>query len=293
MSTASLLSRYFLAFILSCVTSHAAISVHATSVGTSGSGGSGSALTLPTLSNGEFVVASISGDLYSSAAPAYSISGTGWTSFCNGGWGAHFYKIWHTGDPTSVTFTNLNGASVRNSTQGISYSGVDQTTPVDTSNCLWNYQAGWTSPIFFKAPALGPAWTNDLSLVMYNWGQGPPSWTPPTGYTTESYFASCVNCGYILYQDKLLSGSPNTGDINSQAPTGTSASGSQPVIGAHLLLKPASGTAAVIPSITPTMSGFLMNTCSSANNDYALIVSFRWRFDCVHNIWKCFCTDNV
>jgi len=108
--------------------------------------GTSISLTLPSsIQPGDISVVGI----VSASTDATFTPPTGWTTLLNAGSNGVFYRIYQTGDSTTIAFT----ASESNwlTAQGITYTGVDQTNPIDSFNS-WIFQGnGTTSPGYSRA----------------------------------------------------------------------------------------------------------------------------------------------
>lgn len=165
---------------------------------------------------------------------------SGWTNIINANGQFACYRMWQSGDPSSVTFTG----STTNwwATAAASYTGVDATTPIDTSNSCFANTKNWGSNSLYKAPSVNPSWNNDLLLAVL-WNSpfvGGGTLTPASGFTSRvvSNPGPCV-----AITDKQLSSAAATGDAVSTW-LNTSAS----LVGAAQIALHASGDTAAAPA---------------------------------------------
>jgi hypothetical protein len=165
---------------------------------------------------------------------------SGWTAIINVPGFMICYRMWQSGDPTSVTTTSTAGAwfgSVM-----ATYEGVDASTPIDVAN--------FCTGSVYKAPNCNPQYQGGMSILSYaqpgtSGGAGAP--TAPSGYTQETYVGYGPNIGLW---DKSISGAPATGNqIVSWS--------QNPCPAIQVVLK-ASGASAASPRAAPqtTFAGF-------------------------------------
>lgn len=136
---------------------------------------------------------------------------SGWTNIINADGQVACFRLWQSGDPSSVTFT---GATVNWwASAAATYIGVDASAPVDTSNSCFANTHDWGNSLY-KAPSVNPSWVNDLLLAVL-WNSpfvGGGTLTPASGFTSRvvSNPGPCV-----AITDKQLSSAAATGDASS------------------------------------------------------------------------------
>lgn len=224
-----------------------AITFHAVATGPNPNGGAFST-TLPTHSDGDFVILECIGGNRTNGSKAYADI-AGWTAQVNGLNYAIFTRFWHTGDATTVTCTPNGTGSWETSTIA-TYSGVNVTTPVDGSgnSCIRISNNNNVSPRVSRMPSLSPSYTNDVLVVFYNYHTASSrSVTLPASLTSRNNNTSGPSIGMA---DKVLSTASPTGNLD-----GTwSSEENQGQSGAGLLLVDASPTGATTPTAIPTMA---------------------------------------
>jgi len=267
-------SKILLLFLLLPILSFGAVTFqNVTSTGTVGT--YPTTMTLPTVSNGGVILLSTVPIVEQAADPAFRITSSDpWISMCNYGYYGTWYRVWHTGDSTSVTVDVVPGApnSLGQTIAGVSYSGTDTTNPVDGFSCNHHTGRHWTFPVASVAPSTAALWTNEMAVNIFMQpknGGGCPAFGTPSGYTQRTY-TSPTAAGYIEIDDKLLTSGINTGDqIGIPCPNGGLGS-----FGMTVLLKPATGTTSTGVNPTPALASTddeINVSGSGTTYDYAIL----------------------
>ncbi len=224
-----------------------AVSFHATTAGANQNGGAVTT-NLPTVSNNDVVLFLLASATMATTNNPPWTTPSGWSTAYNVAGFAVFYKIWLTGDPTTVGSSQQNGASSWIVSQTISYSGVDTTTPLDGVNgTVCNFIHGTPGTKHCTAPSLSPSWDNDMLIGAWfsAFASGNAS-TLPVSLTSRFN----KNDGpTIVLGDLLLATAANTGTLN------TTFISNVPLGGVQILLKAASGGNAATPVYQPTLGG--------------------------------------
>lgn len=172
---------------------------------------------------------------------------SGWTPIFNGGGQCACYRLFQSGDPSTVSLSY--GSSVSWGMAAISYIGCDATIPVDTFSSGLSYVSGGSPGNVgrYTAPSINPSWSNDLLVAIYlesiTVGVGSP--TLPTGFTQRVVQNAGPN---VSIGDKQLATAAATGP---QTATWNTAA-TWMCVGALVALH-ASGDTSAIPAL-PTMS---------------------------------------
>lgn len=228
----------------------AAVSFHAAGTIANQNGGA-MTVNLPTVSNNDYVLCFISlgGAITGMTSNGLAFTTpTNYTSWIASGPYALFGHLWKTGDPTSISVSEQNGASSWETGVCVSYSGVDTTTPVDgaANYGIWNLNgpgAGSTNAV--TAPAVAPQFNADMLVQGFfdasNFGA---TFTTPAGFTNRV----AGNIGPNIYiNDQLLANGNNTGSFNSTASLHNFHGAVQ------ILLKGGTGVTA---AVQPTIAGY-------------------------------------
>lgn len=231
-------------------------------------------MTLPaTMVDGELVIAwvvkdRVQIDLDFPAGWTQIMSNT--ASVCLG------YKIWHTGDPTTVTVTDSGGTSAFWWVGCVlAYSGVDQSNPIRSYsiNPLWYPSitaiAFQSSHSAYLAPSVVPDLEGSVHVALYARSDsgGGGSWSTPSGYTaryTDTFGPCCFVC------DKALGTTP--GQTTELASTGQSVFLEHYHVGASLILKEAGSPASLAHDPVISQGG---TTYGQANGTTATVDILR------------------
>lgn len=161
----------------------------------------------------------------------------GWTAIGNGKSNiAAGYKVWHTGDATTIVMTDSTGTFW----QGVcvAYSGCDASNPVDDVG-VHVVRGDNIAMNLYRAPSLVPSYNNEMAVALYgrdNSSSG-GSWTAPSGWTSRQTSTGGPGVGIF---EKALTGGTETGNADI-AHSSTLAAFE---FGATVLLRPASATTA-------------------------------------------------
>jgi hypothetical protein len=218
-----------------------AISVRATTTGPSNHSTT-TTINLPTGTTTGDITIVIGSYLNSTAV---TIPG-GWTTILNAYGQFACYRMWQSGDPSSVTFTGANTDWWE--TLAISYIGVDATTPIDASNSCFAQTNHWGNSLYI-APSVCPSWHNDLLLACFwtNSFSGGGTFTPPSGFTSRVSTNSGPN---LAISDMQLSSAAATGNAVATFANGSLVT----TVGAQIALHAAGDTSAT-PAAAPITWG--------------------------------------
>lgn len=216
--------------------------IYVASAGSGYQGGSGYTITLPTTTVGNLNIVAVVNS--NPASDATFVAPSGWSTIFNHWAFAVFYRIFQSGDPTSVTFVSTSGSYTAASALG--YTNVDQMNPIDDSNACVFVTSTTNFPPFYRAPPVHPNYNDDVLAVFYaeeqSSGIGAPTF--PTGITGRISSNSGPN---ICAGDKNLTDGTSTGN-NDIVTWSTGAN----KFGCSVAIKGASTTAAtpVLPEVT-------------------------------------------
>lgn len=193
---------------------------------------------------------------------------SGWTSIYNANGQFACYRLWQSGDPSSVTVSSTLNAWWH--TGMITYIGCDATTPIDVSNGFLYTQSGGQESVngVYRVPSVNPTYQNDLlvAIVMYSNASSVSGPTTPSGWTSRLTASGGPN--FTLY-DKQLSSSAATGDLTVTWSATTTSSGffdTSIMIALH-----ASGdTAATQAQATVIWNGFHAITVNTSSGTFLL-----------------------
>ncbi len=174
---------------------------------------------------------------------------SGWTTLLNAAGNGVFYKIFQTGDSTTIAFTSSQSTYI--TAQGITYIGADQTAPIDSFNS-WVFQSsGPPYPGYSRAPTLNPSYKGDQLLCGFmgdSWDSA--LFSIPAGLTLQGYIAPGPN---IEFADMPLVDGTATG--NFDATGGLAGTPISARAGFQLALKVAGSSAATPQPATPSIGG--------------------------------------
>jgi len=216
-----------------------AIALRATSVGPSNNSTS-TTISLPTgttVGDVTIIAACQGADSNTLSAPS------GWTTIVAGPAVCVCYRVFQSGDPSSVTVTSSGSAWFES--LAISYSGCDTTTPIDNSNWCARIHNQYSDTIF-RAPSLNPNWNSSQLVCVYarrNDGGG-GAFTMPSGVTSR---VSTTTGPTLAIGDKALTNGTATGNLDA---TGAS-DGAQLQFGCQIALKASGASAATLDAKRP------------------------------------------
>lgn len=191
---------------------------------------------------------------------------SGWTAIFNASGTVVVYRLYQSGDPSSVTFTL--GTSGRWAYAAGTYSGVDSTNPVDVSGATVVVAGGAGSNStqnkyaqLLKWPSVNPTYSTDQLLLLSGYGGslGGAKPTAPSGFTSrENQNGQTVSALF----DKALSTTANTGELQT---TGLSYNTS-PFVGVSVALKTSGASHATAASPRVTVAGLNFTKTSSGTS---------------------------
>lgn len=227
----------------------AAIAFVASSVGPNNNGTGSGNLTLPTGFNsaGNITVAVFvfpSNPADTVAQPTVTPP-SGWTVLLNSGGALVVYRLWQSGDASSISASST--ASGWWESVADTYSGVDATTPIDNfASFAHTSNANFA---IYRAPQLNPNFNNSMLLIGFtnNTSSGNGWSSPPAGFTARANTAPGPN---VWTGEKSLTGGTATGDqtITGGANTLSHAS-------FQLALKSSGASAATLATAYPYIAG--------------------------------------
>jgi hypothetical protein len=207
---------------------------------------------------------------------------SGWTSLFTAPGFAVAYRVYQSGDPTSITISStVTGYEL---CAAVAYSGVDPTNPIDAFNSATLGPFGLAASIM-RTPSVRPQYANSQLVVMGadNGSTSMGTYTSPTGITRQTSSNAAPN---LYIGDALLTSAAITGtkDISWSTSTGGSNVTTAVIMGYQLALKAIGATAATqaTPTVEYAGSTFpiyyqatsITATCSELNpqvGDYVLI----------------------
>jgi hypothetical protein len=186
---------------------------------------------------------------------------SGWTTIASGlGWWIG-YRVYVSGDASSITATVSTSGTFWMSAAAC-YSGVDNTNPVDAANwfvqlCLPTSITPAPTPLV-RAPSLNPSYTND-QLVVFLMGCNDTggTFTFPGGLTQRQ---SNVAGPCMAVLDTALTSTAATGNYNGAI---SNAAATEPQIGVQIALKAAASTSGTLAVANVTQGGLIFG----ANNN--------------------------
>jgi hypothetical protein len=207
---------------------------------------------------------------------------SGWTTLFTAPGFVVGYRVYQSGDPTSITLSStVTGYQLCAS---IAYSGVDATNPIDAFNSATLGPFGVAASIM-RTPSVRPNYTNSQLVVMGadNGSTSMGTYTSPSGITRQTSSNAAPN---LYMGDALLSSDAITGtkDISWSTSTGGSNVTTATIMGYQLALKDASATTGTLATPTVEYAGStfpiyyqatsVTATCTQLNpqvGDYVLI----------------------
>ena len=229
------------------ILAQAAIGVRATASGTNGFGTSIS-VNIPTgTTTNDVTVVAVGAP---GAGQTLTIP-SGWTTIYKQGGTAIIYRVFQAGDPSTITVTA--GSTGFNNAAAISYTGVDNSAPIDTSNsCALTLNNLTLTKA--RAPSTNPNWNNArLLLVAFDQSGASGAITNPAGFTSQKSVSSTGGPD-ILLTDKVLTDGTNTGTVDVTIANNPGAT--VPSVGAQIVLKASGATAASpIAAARPVFAG--------------------------------------
>lgn len=224
----------------------AAIAFRSSSTGPN-SNGTSTTISLPTgTTTGDVTIIAFSQATLTTDASLTTVSPpAGWTTICNiDGQGA-IYRLWQSGDPSSVTLTST--ASKFWETVAVTYSGCDGTNPIDVSNSCMTVRGATSAPSFkARAPSVNPNFNSETLVGI--WTNATPAGgvtlSFPGGLTSRvaTTAGPCISIGDL----GLTNGTP-TGDLDG---TWSGVLNSTHLLGCQVTLKPASAAGASVATAT-------------------------------------------
>lgn len=212
---------------------------------------------------------------------APTISSSGWTTIVSAyAFTVVAYKIWHTGDSTTIAFADTGG----NWWMGgcAAYSGADTTNPIDDYTD-WSIGTGGgagadPAEVLYRAPALVPSYQNEIMFVIFtdHFNVGGGSWTVPTGFTNRGSSTFGPNA---MFCEKALTTGADTG--NADASGRGEQSGK---FGCSILIRPAAASTAShsasvseggidrVNAGTSTGLALALNLIGVKNNDLVVVI---------------------
>lgn len=171
-------------------------------------------------------------------SPTTLAAPSGWTVLLSGAGFLVCYRLYQSGDPTSMTVTSSGAAYLASGCAA--YSGVDATTPVETYTS-WigaSQPTATTAQVnlpYIKAPSAAPNHANDMLVTVMGLtfdGSSPQTISTPSGMTSR--VANTYGPSLYMFDEQLSSGSP-TGDkfASWSEPTNNAVSN----MGMNILLK--------------------------------------------------------
>lgn len=205
-------------------------------------------------------------------AGAWAVSGTlsvsaGWTVLSKGPSWLIAYRVFQSGDASTVTVSNTT--SGWNTTGTISYSGCDTSSPIDTSEVCpiyWNANTP-ASTTKYRAPSVNPNWNGSQLVCAYMEtlsSTAGGTHTPASGMTSRLNNAAgpCV-----AFDDKALTDGTPTGnqDATWDARTYT--------VGLQIVLKASGASAATTATPRPTIAGMALVSSGGAPSSFSPDIS--------------------
>lgn len=188
---------------------------------------------------------------------------TGWTVLCNANGVLVCWRAFQNGDPT----TNITCTSTRTMwflSLAISYTGLDTTTPIDTSafNYRWAKSTGVT-PLLCRAPSINPTFNGSQLLCIYTEGGSTGRTIAlPAGLGAQANTATGPN---LRMADKALTDGTPTGNFDATI----SGVVNELYFGMSIALKASGAAAATLAVARPVVCGFY-NDNTNTTSSYAL-----------------------
>ena len=196
------------------------------------------------------------------AAPTLTLP-SGWTVGFNAAGVAILWRVYQSGDPSSVTISSGNTAYWGG--VAVAYSGCDTTNPVDICNPCLLVGQNVVPPAVARAPSANPNYNNAMAVLLaLDSNDLGGAIMNPGGWTSRQ---SMTGGPSGLASEMPLTGGTNTGHFDVVIPHHPSSSGVS--LGAQLILKPASAVAATLDTPRPIMVLCDERYLTSSGSSYA------------------------
>lgn len=173
---------------------------------------------------------------------------SGWTTLFSVPGAIAAYRVFQAGDPSTVNVTSSAGNWFEGG--AISYSGVDNTNPIDGVNYCAALASTYYNPGLWLAPSVSPNFAGDQIVCCYCRIDSGGGWSYTLPGTLTSRVSSTYGPNYVM-ADMTASGGGPTG---SQIVSGSVSGGFE--LGAQIALK-AAGASAVTNTAVPTVGGIM------------------------------------